>query len=241
MRLRSMSTSSIGRRPRSASTGASGAQSAARTARNQQAEQGVEPTDRPGPGRGEVVVTVRQQAQHRGMIGRSDRTQPGVSQRDDRRGPGVVRVGLVGPTRVEQPHPRRQRRRHIHDALTGGDELLREQRTRDRRRLRPPRCAARTVPRTATAGRVANDPQSTRSWPTSCSASSSTAAVCDRLCGSIPITNITSSFNLTVVGMPRRAVLMKGDCSPLSSHAAARTRPAATSLRSQPTTAAGHY
>ena len=31
-------------------------------------------------------------------------------------------------------------------------------------------------------------------------------------------------------GMPRRAVLMKGDCSPLSSHAAARTQPAVTSL-----------
>jgi len=37
-------------------------------------------------------------------------------------------------------------------------------------------------------------------------------------------------------GMPRRAVLMKGDCSPLSSHAAARTRTAAASFASQPTT-----
>ena len=72
-------------------------------------------------------MTVRHQAQHRGMVDRSDRTQPGVTQRDDRRGTRVVRVGLVGPTRVEQSHPRRQRGRHINDALTGGDELLGQQ------------------------------------------------------------------------------------------------------------------
>jgi hypothetical protein len=78
-------------------------------------------------GCGEVVVTVRQHAQHHGVVDRSDRPQAGVSQRDDRGGTSIVWVGLVGPTRVEQSHPRRQRGRHIHDAFAGGDELLCEQ------------------------------------------------------------------------------------------------------------------
>ena len=58
----------------------------------------------------------------------ADRTQPGVSQRNDRGGTSVVRGGLGGPTRVKQPHPRRQRRWDVNDPFTGGDELLREQR-----------------------------------------------------------------------------------------------------------------
>ena len=39
--------------------------------------------------------------------------------------------------------------------------------------------------------------------------SSSTAAVCDPLCGSIPITNIMSSSASAPIGEPRRADLMR--------------------------------
>jgi hypothetical protein len=79
------------------------------------------------------------------VIDRSDRAQAGVSQRDDRRGTGVVRVGLVGATRVQQPHPRRQCRWHIDDTLARRDELLCQQRTQtpgsfDRPRARLERC-----------------------------------------------------------------------------------------------------
>jgi hypothetical protein len=79
------------------------------------------------------MMTVREEAQHRGMINRSDRTQPSVAQRDDRRGTRIVRIGLVGPARVEQSHPCRQRGRNIHDAFAGGDELLGEQRAKTAR------------------------------------------------------------------------------------------------------------
>jgi len=73
-------------------------------------------------------VTVRQHAQYRSMVNRADGTPPGVTQRDDRGGASIVRVGLVGATSVEQSHPRRQRGWDIDDALARCDELLGEQR-----------------------------------------------------------------------------------------------------------------
>jgi len=65
----------------------------------------VEPADGLGAQRGEVVVPVCQQAQHCGVIHRGDLAQPAMAQRDDRRCPGVVRVGLVAATGVKEPHP----------------------------------------------------------------------------------------------------------------------------------------
>jgi hypothetical protein len=78
--------------------------------------------------RDQVVVTLREQAQHRRVILECDDPQFRVSQRHDRSGSSVVRVGLVAARVVEEPHPRREGRRHVEDLLAGGDELLCQQR-----------------------------------------------------------------------------------------------------------------
>jgi hypothetical protein len=52
------------------------------------------------------MVTVREQSQDCRVIDGTDRAELGVTQRDDRGGAGVMRVGLVGASRVEEPHPR---------------------------------------------------------------------------------------------------------------------------------------
>jgi hypothetical protein len=66
-------------------------QQAASTAWRQATEQGVKPADRLGAQPSEVVVPVRQQPQHCGVIHRGDPAQPGMPQRHDRRGPGLRR------------------------------------------------------------------------------------------------------------------------------------------------------
>jgi hypothetical protein len=88
----------------------------------------MQTTDRLGAQSGEVVVAVRQEPQHRSVIDTDDVPKSGVAQRDDRRCPGVVRVGLVGAAGVEQPDPGRQCRGDIEHGLAGGDQLLGEQR-----------------------------------------------------------------------------------------------------------------
>jgi hypothetical protein len=186
------------------------------------------------------VVPVRQQAQHRRVIDRSDGSQPGVAQRDDCCGTRIVRVRFVGLTRVQEPHPRRERRRHIHDAFAGRDELLRQERAEAAGRFDRP--GPRLEP-----GR---ELQQAVALPTI----RVDARLADECFGVVehrrrvgPLVRIDSDHEHHFLlqpdrrGMPRRAVLMKGDCSPLSSHAAARTQPAATSLRSQPMVVAGHH
>jgi hypothetical protein len=69
-------------------------------------------------------MAIREQAQNRTVIDRGDGSQRAVAQGDDRCGTGVMRIGLVGPDGVEEPHPGRQGGRHVNDVLTGGDELL---------------------------------------------------------------------------------------------------------------------
>ena len=61
------------------------------------------------------------------VLGR-DRHQAAVADPHDRRGTGIVAVGLVGALVVEDPHPSRQLRRHIQHRLADRDELLRHQR-----------------------------------------------------------------------------------------------------------------
>ena len=137
-------------------------------------------------------MPVRQQAQHRGVIDRGDPPQPVVAQRHDRGGPGVVRVGLVGAARVEQPDPCRQGRRHVEHRLAGGDELLGQQRAEPAGRLDRPGAGREAAANASSRSRCRRSAL-TRSSPTTVSVPSSTAAVWDPLWGSIPMMNTTPS------------------------------------------------
>ena len=85
------------------------------------------------------MVTTCQHPQDRRVILQHDAPQVRMPQRDDRRGASIVRVGLVLAARVQQPCPRRQRRRHVEHDLARSDELLREQRADAGRALDRPR------------------------------------------------------------------------------------------------------
>ena len=169
----------------------------------------MQPADRTGPSRDELVMATRQQPQHLPVILERDRTQVPVPQRDDRRRTCVVRVGLVLVARIQQSCSCRQRGRHVDDGLARRDELLRQQRAMTRRAFdRPqPRLERRRPtqqPLTLSAIRR------TDNSPTSCSSRSITAAVCDPLCGSIPMMNtkvlLASKWNAAAgtpdAGMP---------------------------------------
>ena len=78
-------------------------------------------------------------------------------------------------------------------------------------RLRSPNTAVRTVLRTPPARRVGDRPARTRSSPTSCSCWSSTAALCDPLWGSIPITNTLNLLDHCPMGTPQRAILKRSN------------------------------
>jgi hypothetical protein len=117
------------------------------------------------------------------------------------------------------------------DAFTRGDELLREQRAEttggfDRPGARLERC---------------RKPQQSVALPTIRAHAQLTdefLRIVEHRRGVRPLVRIDPDHEHHFLlhadrrGMPRRAVLMKGDCSPLSGHAAARTQPAVTSLKS---------
>ncbi len=104
------------------------------------AQQGVQSTDRAGPVRGDLMITISQQPQHDSVfIETGDDVQHRVVPRDDRCRPGVVRVGLVDLAALEKSNTRRQLRWHINDMLTGRDQLLGKHRTHPGRTLDRPR------------------------------------------------------------------------------------------------------
>ena len=132
----------------------SGRELAGQAAGDQQTQHGVQATDRPGAMRDQVVVTFREQPQHRGVVLEYDGAELRVPQRDDRGGAGVVRVGLVDPARVEQPCTRRERRRHIEHESHRPRRAAAPTAHPCPTRLRSPNTAVRTVPRTPPTPRV---------------------------------------------------------------------------------------
>jgi hypothetical protein len=62
---------------------------------------GVQPAHRLGVQADQVVVAVRQQAQHGGVINRRHHPQSVMTHGHDRRGSGVMGVALVAVTGVE--------------------------------------------------------------------------------------------------------------------------------------------
>ena len=138
----------------------------------------------------QVVVTADQQPQHGRVVHRSHGPQPTVTQPGHRGRQRIVRSFFVRLRRSEQPHPSRQRRRHIHDVFTRRDELLRQQLAEPVRGLdRPgPLLTQRRGPRQ----------QPWRLPPIRChferaercSSPSIATAMCVALCGSIPMITV---------------------------------------------------
>ena len=120
--------------------GSGSGQISLRAALDQQAQHGVKTADGAGPLGSEVMITISQQTQHDAVLVKAgDDVQARVVPSDNRCRAGIVGVGLVDPTVLEQAHPRRQLRWHINDMLAGGDELLGEQRAHPGRPLDRPR------------------------------------------------------------------------------------------------------
>jgi hypothetical protein len=88
----------------------------------------VDPADRSRARGDEVVVSLRQQPQHRSVVLEADLSQPRVAEGDDGSRAGIVAVGLVTVVVVQQPHTGSKLRWHVDHLLAGGDELLGEQR-----------------------------------------------------------------------------------------------------------------
>ena len=179
------------------------------------------------------MITIGQQAQHDPvLITRGNNVQSRSAPRHDRCRTGIVRIGLVDPATLEQPHPRRQLRWHIDHLLAGADELLGEHRTHPRRSLdspgarlepcRPLQQPASLMPIGVDTDRV--DDVSERS---------TTTTVWDPLCGSIPMMNMSCSL-FSWLGSPRQAHLMRVDAVPLTSHTTTGPGRTVGSFRSQP-------
>ena len=92
------------------------------------AQHGMQPTDRPGPSRGELVMAARQQPQDLPVI--LERDRPQIRCRNATIAAERASCASVLSLRpaVQQPRPCRQRGRHIDHGLARRDELLRQQR-----------------------------------------------------------------------------------------------------------------
>ena len=104
--------------------GLGGGQVAFALARQQFAEQALQPVDRLDPLAGELVAAVGEHPQRLELTVLDHHPQAFGADRDDGDGVGVQGVGLAVVAGVEEPHPRRELRRHIDHLLAGGDESL---------------------------------------------------------------------------------------------------------------------
>jgi hypothetical protein len=102
-------------------------------------EQGMKPARSPVPSPTQIGVALGQQPQHPSVIRSSHRRETRRAQRRDRHREGVVGIVLVGAARTQDPHPGRQRRRHVQHVLAGGHELLGQQIPESAGRLDRPR------------------------------------------------------------------------------------------------------
>ena len=209
-----------------------------RSARDELTQHDMQPARGLGAQRDQLVVAIREQPQHRGVVLAPHRhaAPRGAAPRSRSTG---RRSGRSSPTFAE-PNSRTRaakRRRHVDHVLARGEELLRQQVARARRRTRSP-----TSGRRPRGSAHANSSLHLRAGRVHAAARRAAApspsiatAVCDALCGSTPI--------ITIVMPPRargwtsrRALLMQVSARPLSSHAAAGPRPAGASFESQPDT-----
>jgi len=94
------------------------------SARHELGQQRVQTTRRGRAGAAELLVALRQQAQHRRVIGALHRPQSRRVTCSNRNRVPVVRVVLIRTARRQHPHPRRERGRHINYLFSDRDELL---------------------------------------------------------------------------------------------------------------------
>ena len=128
-------------------------------------------------------------------------------QRRDRHRPGIVRVGLVRVAGLQQPDPGSQLGLHIQHPLAGGDQLLGQQppspRAPSTAQVRSGQACAQATSFPAWSGQAR-----TRSLPSGSSAAPTATAVCEPLCGSVPIITAISALpsspatRRTAAGMP---------------------------------------
>jgi hypothetical protein len=153
---------------------------------DQLAQHGVQPAGDLGAGAAQVPVALGPHLQHRRMIIGMHLAAGGRTQRRDGHRPGIVGVVLVHRPSSQQPHPGAELGLDIQDPLTRGQELLGQQVPQAARALdRPgPLWPGR---RQASSRSTWAAEARTRSSPRGSSATPIATAVCEALCGSMPI------------------------------------------------------
>ena len=152
------------------------------------AEHHVQPARGLGAQTGEVVMTVGEQPQHRGVVVASDRSQSAVTHPGDRgrqaRRSGRSSRSSTTPTAAPEPTTSAGHRPRVHRRRRAAGRAA----DRGRRRTRSPTPARRrAVPPTPTGARSGARSAGTCSRATGCSSRSTATAVWVDLCGSIPI------------------------------------------------------
>jgi len=178
----------------------------------------MKPTDGLGTQRPQVVMVIRQQAQDAPVVLGHDGAQSLRPQRRDGGGQGVVEVVLLGLARAEHPDPCRQGGRHVDDVFARGHELLGQQEPEPVGRLDGP----------ATIRKVDRPFEEALDLMTVCF-HRQLAECClffvdrHRSVGCLVRVDADQHHHVPpcLWWEPRRAILMRPVCSPLSSHAVA--------------------